>query len=66
IQDNPHIESEYESSSENEDSQRKMMTDDGEEKKISDDDGMNSMSVVDEIPTGRSLLEVCMWSFLLL
>ncbi|MCI95149.1 hypothetical protein A2U01_0116447, partial [Trifolium medium] len=34
-----------------------MVSDDAEEKKISDDDVVNSMSVFDEIPTGRSLLE---------
>ncbi|MCI37877.1 hypothetical protein A2U01_0059104, partial [Trifolium medium] len=44
---NPHIESEYESSSENDNSQSKMVIDDDEEKMVS----------VDEIPIGRSLLE---------
>ncbi|MCI71989.1 hypothetical protein A2U01_0093252, partial [Trifolium medium] len=45
IQYNPSIESEYESSSENEDSQSKMVTGDGEKKKVSDDVGLSEVSV---------------------
>ncbi|MCI83069.1 hypothetical protein A2U01_0104344, partial [Trifolium medium] len=51
IQNNSPIESEYESSSENEDSQSKRVTGDDQEKMDSDDDGLSEVSV---------------WSFLLL
>ncbi|MCI79568.1 hypothetical protein A2U01_0100839, partial [Trifolium medium] len=53
-QDNPHIDSEYESFSENENSQSKMVNDDDEDKMVSNDDGEKGLS------------EVIVWSFLLL